>query len=422
MRDGIAILGMGCRYPGGAHSPEALWELVCAGRNGISDRRRLGRPAGVLDDLAGFDAAFFGIASGEAAEMDPAQRLLLEVTFEAIERAGLDLDALSGTATGVYLGLAISDYGRRHLLAPSGPLTPWSGTGTFLSVAAGRIAYLLGTHGPAISVDTACSSSLVSLHLAASALRAGECDLALAGGVNVVLSARVTAWLASLGALSERGQSRPFDASADGYVRGEGAGMVVLRRLSDAIADGDPILAVIAGSAVNQDGRTNGLTAPSGAAQQAVIRAALRSAGLQPGDISYVETHGTGTPLGDPVEIGALRAVYGEIDHPLGLGAVKGNLGHTETAAGVAGVIKAVEALQRGIWPPIAGLSAPNPRLGALGPLVLPTEPIPWPGDSPRVAAVSAFGMSGTNAHLILSAPPPRPAPGAVEAPAWGEG
>ena len=363
----------------------------------------------MLDDVSGFDAAFFGIPPGEAADMDPAQRLLLEVAWEAVEGAGIDPTSLAASRTGIYVGLALSDYGRRHFLAEATDgLTPWSGTGTFLSVAAGRLAYVLGTHGPAVSVDTACSSSLVTLHLAAQALRLGEADLALAGGANVLLAPQVTAWLDSLGALSPSGRCRPFDAAADGYGRGEGAGLAVLKRLDDAVRDGDPILAVIRGSAVNQDGRTNGLTAPSPRAQEAVIRSALAAADLQPHDIGFIEAHGTGTPLGDPVEISALKAVYGQgVDHTIGIGAVKGAIGHTETAAGIAGVIEAIEALRQRTFPGIPRLGDLNERLALDGtPFEIASDPRPWPDASPRRAAVSAFGMSGTNAHLILEAAP----------------
>ncbi|MEO0605096.1 MAG: polyketide synthase, partial [Myxococcota bacterium] len=325
----IAIIGVGLRLPGGIRDLDAFWQALDDGRDLVGpapadrDDPDLG-PGAYLDDVAHFDAAFFGIAPREAEEMDPAQRLLLDTAHEALERAAQPVRALDRSATGVYVGLGLSDYGRRHFLS-SDPsrLTPWSGTGAMLSVAAGRISYALGLQGPAMTVDTACSSSLVAVHLAVQALRDGTVDLALAGGANVVLSAVPSAYFAELGALANDGRCKTFAADADGYGRGEGAGMVALKRLSDALRDGDPIVGVIRGSAVNQDGRSNGLTAPSGRAQQAVVRQALTDAQLSPTDIGYVEAHGTGTPLGDPIEIDALRAVFGDREAPLTVGSVK---------------------------------------------------------------------------------------------------
>ncbi len=417
----VAIVGVGCRFAGGARSPESLWDLAHGGVDATvpvpPDRWRptpedpLPPRAALLPDLRSFDADVFHIASHEAAELDPAQRLLLEVSWEALERAAIDPSSLRGTATGVYVGLSTSDYGRRHFHAEGAELTPWSGTGALPSVASGRLAYVLGLQGPALTVDTACSSSLVAVHLACQALRDGSIDMALAGGANVLLSPQVTRYFRHLGVLAPDGRCKPFAAEADGYGRGEGAGMVVLKRLGDALADGDPIAAVIRGSAVNQDGASNGLTAPSGRAQQQVMRAALDAAGLVPADVGYVEAHGTGTPLGDPIEVRAIRAVYGERGEasPLVVGAVKGLVGHTETAAGITGLVQAIGALQRGIVPPVAGLGEISPRVRAAageGALVFPDAPHPWPSEGPRRAGVSSFGLSGTNAHVLLELPP----------------
>ncbi len=424
----IALVGVGCRFPG-ARGPESFWELLREGvdatsevpvdrwdaaaweRSG-SDGIRVPRRGAFLDAVDRFDAAFFGISPREAIEMDPVQRLLLEVTWEALEDAGLPPTSLQGTSTALYLGLGLSDYGRRHFLGEDpGRLTPWSGTGSFLSVAAGRIAYTLGLTGPALTIDTACSSSLVATHLAVAALRAGEADVALASGANLLLSPMPTVYFARLQALASDGRCKSFDARADGYGRGEGVGVVVLKRLSDALADGDPIRAVIRGTAVNQDGRSNGLTAPSGVAQQAVIRAALEDAGLSPSDIGLLEAHGTGTPLGDPIEVDALRAVFGE-HTPLQLGSVKTNIGHTETAAGVAGLIKAALALQHRSIPPHAHLTEINPRIRLDDvQFSIPTALTAWPDGLPERAGVSGFGLSGTNAHVVLEGPPAASSP-----------
>jgi acyl transferase domain-containing protein/acyl carrier protein len=426
-REPIAIVGVGARFPAGARGPDGFWRALADGVDSTTsvpasrwdaaawEREGLGPSRGsFLEGIDTFDASFFGIAPREAVEMDPAQRHLLEVAWEALEDAGIPAVGLSGTRAGVYLGLGLSDYGRRHFLgADPARLTPWSGTGTFLSVAAGRIAYTLGLAGPALTVDTACSSSLVAVHLAMQALRNGEADLALAAGANVMLSPIPTAYFARLQALSADGRCKAFDASADGYGRGEGVGVVVLKRLSDAIADGDRIRAVIRGSAVNQDGRSNGLTAPSGSAQQAVIRAALADAGLDPSEVGAVEAHGTGTPLGDPIEIDALRAVFG--GHvALRLGSVKTNFGHTETAAGVAGLLKATLALERGELPRHNHLRELNPRIRLADvDFRVVTEHTAWPEGLPRRMGVSAFGLSGTNAHLVLE---PGPSPVRVAA------
>ncbi|MCB9677472.1 MAG: SDR family NAD(P)-dependent oxidoreductase [Alphaproteobacteria bacterium] len=417
----IAVVGIGCRFPG-VRGPKAFWKALVDGvdattevppgrwdalawdRDGAVPRR-----GAFLDGIEGFDAGFFGISPREALEMDPAQRLLLQVAWEALEDAGIPATGLAGTATAVYLGLGLSDYGRRHFLGGDPTrLTPYSGTGTFLSVAAGRIAYTLGLTGPALTIDTACSSSLVAADLAVAALRSRDADLALAAGANLVISPMPTAYFARLQALAPDGRCKTFDAAADGYGRGEGVGVVVLKRLSDAIRDGDAIRAVIRGTAVNQDGRSNGLTAPSGTAQQAVIRAALADGGLVPADIGLIEAHGTGTPLGDPIEVDALRAVFGG-HTPLRLGSVKTNFGHTETAAGVAGLVKATLALEHGAIPRHNHLHELNPRirLDDVG-FEIPTAHQPWPDGLPRRAGVSSFGLSGTNAHVVLEAPPLR--------------
>ncbi|MBA2321925.1 MAG: polyketide synthase, partial [Deltaproteobacteria bacterium] len=319
----VAIVGAGMRFPGGVVDRASYWSLLSGGVDAVgnvpADRWDLDRwydadpdapgkmaikDGGFLADVATFDAEFFGIAPREALEMDPAQRLLLQVAWEALEDAGIPADRIEGTQTGVYIGLGLSDYARRHFLsAHPEKMGPYAGTGSFLSVAAGRLSYFLGLHGPAVTVDTACSSSLVSVHLALSALRSRECDVALAGGANLVLAPEPTVYFSQIHAMSPTGRCRTFDAGADGYVRGEGAGIVVLKRLSDAVSAGDRILAAIRGSAVNQDGRSNGLTAPSAKAQAACIRAALANAGVAPGAVGLVEAHGTGTPLGDPIEV-----------------------------------------------------------------------------------------------------------------------
>lgn len=430
-REPIAIIGAGLRLPGGVNDLESYARLLFEGRDGVrpvpADRwdadawtdadpdapgRMVAREAGFLDDVAGFDAAFFGISPREALEMDPVQRKLLQVAWEAFEHAGLAPDRLAGSSTGVWVGLGLSDYGRRHFLGPDPKrLTAYSGTGTFLSVASGRIAYTLGLQGPAVTVDTACSSSLVSLHLAAQSLRSGETDLALAGGANLLLAPEPSVYFTKLAALSPDGRSKAFDAAADGYGRGEGVALVVLERLSDAVRQGRRILAVLRGSAVNQDGRSNGLTAPSGRAQQAVVRSALLAAGAAPADVDFVEAHGTGTPLGDPIEMDALKAVYGAPTadgRPLWVGSVKTQIGHLETAAGVAGVLKAVVALREGRLPAQRFGRTPNPRLGLGGSRIqLAVDHAPLPAGRRALGGVSSFGLSGTNAHLVLEAPPP---------------
>ncbi|MBC8088787.1 MAG: acyltransferase domain-containing protein, partial [Phycisphaerae bacterium] len=368
------------------------------------------RFGGFLDQVDQFDAEFFGIAPVEAESMDPQQRLVLELSWEALEHAGHAPTSLAGSQTGVYLGISNSDYGRALFARPN-QINPYFSPGSAYSVAAGRVSYVLGLQGPAISVDTACSSSLVAIHLACQGLRLGECDAALAGGVNLILTPELNINFCKAGMMSRDGRCRTFDADASGYVRGEGGGMVVLRRLRDALSSGDRILAVIRGSAVNQDGRSNGLTAPNGASQEAVIRAALAAAGVEPREVGYVEAHGTGTSLGDPIEVNALSAVLNEqrqATNPLFLGSIKTNIGHLEAAAGVLGLIKSVIALDRGEIPPSLQFEKPNPLIDwTAAPLVVPTVVTPWNGlNGKRIAGVSSFGFSGTNAHVLLEAAP----------------
>ena len=438
--DDIAIVSMACRLPGGADNPEALWRLLAAGEDAITevptgrwDTAGLHDPdpdatgkayslrGGYLSGIDRFDASFFGISPREAAAMDPQQRLLLETSWEAIERAGIVPDTLNGSSTGVYIGLYDSGY---LASAALDQLDGHVGTGSASSVASGRIAYTLGLQGPAVTVDTACSSSLVALHLAARALAGGECDLALAGGATLLVTPRGHVEFSRLRGLSPSGRCSPFSADADGVVWAEGCGMVLLKRLADARRDGDRVLAVVKGSAINQDGRSQGLSAPNGPAQERVLRAALDAAGLQPHDLDHVEAHGTGTPLGDPIEAGALAAVFGPdrpAGHPLGVGSLKSNIGHTQAAAGIAGVIKTVLALGHERIP--ASLHAENPteHIGwAHGGLRLIDQPRPWPRHPERVrrAGVSAFGISGTNAHVVLEeAPEEQPAEPAADLP-----
>ncbi|AGC45620.1 polyketide synthase [Myxococcus stipitatus DSM 14675] len=419
----IAIVGLSCRFPGGADSPESYWKLLEDGVDAVrevpADRWRTSADAaehlgtrwgGFLDRVDGFDPEFFGIAPREAVAMDPQQRLLLEVAWEALDDAGLPRSRLTGTRTGVFVGASGNDYAMLQARADvEGDI--YSVIGVSNSVIAGRLAYLLDLRGPALTVDTACSSSMVALHLACQSLRNRECDAALAGGVNLVLSDRPGLWLSKLSALSPDGRCRAFDAGANGFVRGEGCGAVVLKRLSDVVAGGDNVLAVIRATAVNQDGGSNGLTAPNVLAQQALIREALASARLSPSDIGYIEAHGTGTPLGDPIETEALRATYGKSrpeGSPCYLGSVKTNLGHLESAAAMAGLIKTVLALRHEAIPKHLHFKALNPRISLEGtPFVIPTQLQPWPvSERRRYAAVSSFGMSGTNAHAILEEAP----------------
>ncbi|WP_437606619.1 beta-ketoacyl synthase N-terminal-like domain-containing protein [Sorangium sp. So ce834] len=435
----IAVIGMACRLPGGASTPEAYWRLLEDGVDAVTEipaerwrldpapdeapdpRARAVRWGGFLRDVDLFDAQFFGISPREAERMDPQQRLLLEVAWEALERGGQVPERLAGSSTGVFLGITTNDYAHLCGAFDPGAQDIHTMTGNFFSFPAGRLSYTLGLQGPSLTVDTACSSSLVAIHLACQSLRSGECALALAGGVNLLLSPVMMRLIATTGALSPDGRCKVFDAEASGFVRGEGCGLVLLKRLSDALADGDPICAVIRGSAVNQDGRSTGMTAPNVLSQQSMLKKALESAGVQASEIGYVETHGTGTSLGDPIEVEALAQVVGKPragEAGCVLGAVKTNIGHLEAAAGVAGLIKAVLALQHGAIPANLHFRALNPRIRLEGTsLSIPTRKLEWKaGGAARLAGVSAFGLSGTNAHTILEEAPPSAAASAGEA------
>ena len=429
----VAVIGVGCRFPGGADNPEAYWRLIEEGGDGIrpvpaqrwdvdalydpepgKPGRVYTRTGGYLDEVDRFDASLFEITGAEADSLDPQQRLVLETGWAALEHAGLAPAMLRGSRTGVFVGIGLDDYARLMQAAGVGTdrIDPYMGTGTGFCFAAGRLSYVLGLQGPSLSLDTACSSSLTAVHLACQSLRAGECDMALAGGVNLILSPDLTVYLCGVRALSPDGRCKTFDAAADGYGRGEGAGLVVLKRLDAALAAGDRVLAVIRGSAINHDGASSGLTVPNLEAQKAVIRAALAQAGVVPAAVDYVETHGTGTALGDPIEVAALGAVYSagrSADRPLHLGAVKAHIGHLEPAAGIAGLIKLVLALHHRTLPPQRPVGRLNPALALDAiPARISAQAAPWPApaDGDRIGAVSAFGLSGTNAHVVVAEAP----------------
>jgi acyl transferase domain-containing protein/acyl carrier protein len=419
-REPIAIVGIGCRFPGGP-TPDAFWATLDAGKDMIRelpDARSLGpwpegmpRWAGLIDDVEGFDAAFFGISPREALSLDPQQRLILELAWEVLERAGVVPATLQASRTGVFIGLCTTDYDERVRQLPEAQRSAYDLLGNAHSTAAGRVSYVLGLQGPAISVDTACSSSLVTIHLACQSLRVGDCELAIAGGVNLILAEHSTQALDSTQALAPDGRCKSFDASANGFVRGEGCGLVLLERLSDARRNGHPILAVVRGSAVNQDGRSTGMTAPNVRSQERLLRDALVNAGLTAQAIDYLECHGTGTSLGDPIEVEAISAVYGqprEDGSELVLGAVKSNIGHLEGASGVAGVVKVLLAMRHGRIPGNLHLRHVNPRIQLSGTsLRIAGAAVEWSAArGPRRAGVSSFGISGTNAHVILEEAP----------------
>jgi acyl transferase domain-containing protein len=420
----IAVVGMGCRFPGGAVGPEEFWRLLANGVDAVTeipaDRwdveafydacvtagKMYTRSGSFLTAVYDFDPQFFGISPREAINIDPQHRLLLEVAWEALEDAGQAPSELQHAPVGVFVGVMTSDYSRmgESLIDPIA--SAYLGTGTADCFAAGRLSYTLGLSGPSMTLETACSSSLVALHQATQSLRSRECDLALAGGVNLMLSPGMFVMTSALRAISADGRCKTFDEAADGYGRGEGCGVVVLKRLSDALRDRDRIQALILGSAVNHDGPSGGLTVPSGVAQQAVIRAALERAGVQPSEVGYVEAHGTGTSLGDPIELRALSKVLEpgrSHARPMVVGSVKTNFGHLEAAAGIAGLIKTVVSLQHREIPAHLHLTNPNPHISwDQTHVVIPKKRMPWHSEGRRIAGVSSFSLSGTNAHVIL--------------------
>lgn len=425
----IAVIGMACRFPGGADTPEAFWRILHDGVDTVCDipperwnvndwfdanydtpvpGRMYTRQGAFIRQVDQFDPHFFGISAREATGMDPQQRLLLEMCWESLEYAGIAPAGLKGSATGVFMGICFTDYSQYSVNSGDfSRIDAYNLLGASSSVAVGRIAYVLDLQGPVMQVDTTCSSSHLAIHLACQSLRQRECRQALAGGIQLMLSPAATIGFCRMKALSPDGRCKTFDASANGYGRGEGGGVLVLRRLSDALAEGDNILALIRGSAVNHDGSSSGLTVPNGLAQEAVIRQALANAGVPPNGVDYVEAHGTGTSLGDPIELASLEAVLcqeRDSKKPLLVGSVKTNLGHLEAGAGIASVMKVVLALQQGLIPPHLHFKTPNPLVDwHTLPIHIPTRPQPWPiTDHPRLAGVSGFSMSGTNVHLVL--------------------
>ncbi|HQR84093.1 MAG TPA: type I polyketide synthase [Polynucleobacter sp.] len=427
----IAIIGMGCRFPGGANNPDALWDLLAKGTDAITEvpstrwdihqlydadlnapGKMNTRFGGFVNNVTDFDPEFFGISPREAASMDPQQRLLLEVCWEALENADINPQILYGVSAGVFIGIIAYDYGQRILgINRINEIDAYAGTGSSLGVAAGRLSYTLGLTGPSLSVDTACSSSLVTVHLACESLKRKECNLAIAGGVNLMLEPGLSVNFSKAHMLAPDGKCKTFDSSADGYVRGEGCGVVVLKRLSDALAANDPILALIKGSAVNQDGASGGLTIPSGPSQASVIRQALKNAGCEPSAVDYIEAHGTGTSLGDPIELGSLDQVFShgrKSDHPLLVGSIKTNVGHLEAAAGIAGIMKLVLSLKHEQIPPHLNCTNPTNRFPwSEKPIQIAQHLSKWErSDKARIAGISSFGFSGTNAHILIEEAP----------------
>ena len=426
----IAIVGIGCRFPGGAASPEQFWDLLVEGRDAIGEwPAERGDPAhvfdadpsvpgklyvnrgGFIDDPGAFDTGFFAMSPREAVHVDPQHRLLLELAYEALEDGGIPVESVAGSDTGVFVGICSHDYGDIQVYPSNRALIDGhSNSGSALSLAANRISYMFDLLGPSMIVDTACSSSLTAVHLAVGSLRRGECGVALVGGVQLVLTPEQTIGFCKATMLSPDGRCAAFDASANGYVRSEGGAVVVLKPLADALVAGDRIYAVIAGTAINQDGRTVGITVPSSTGQEAVVRAALDDAGIDPSAVGYVEAHGTGTPVGDPIEANALGAVFGPAQAPgqaCAVGSAKTNLGHLEAASGMAGLCKAVLSVQRGEVPASLHFVAPNPEIDFERlRLRVVTEQEPWPGPEPRVAGINSFGFGGANAHVVVTAVP----------------
>ena len=427
-REPIAVVGIGCRFPGDVHHADAFWDLIIHGVDAVTevppDRwdvdayydpdpdapgKMVTRWGAFLKNIDQFEPQLFGISPREAISMDPQQRLLLEVVWEALEDAGQAPDTLKGSQTGVFIGIIGSEYAQLQTAGDGlNHIDTYFGSGVANSIASGRISYVLGLQGPSLSIDTACSSSLVAVHLACQSLRSRECRMALAGGVNLMLLPDTTIILTKHRLMAADGRCKTFDQAADGYVRGEGCGVVVLKRLADAVADGDRILGLIRGTAANQDGPSSGLTAPHGPSQQAVIRSALKNAGIKPAEVGYIETHGTGTSLGDPIEVLALSSVLQEgrpPSTPVYIGAIKANIGHLEAAAGIASFMKTLLVLRHKEIPPHLHMKSPNPHIPwDRLPVAVARKRIPWPPSYPRIAGVSSFGFSGTNAHMVLQA------------------
>ncbi|NER51880.1 MAG: type I polyketide synthase, partial [Symploca sp. SIO1A3] len=425
----IAIIGIGCRFPGNANTPESFWQLLSSGEDALREiplerwdinscyhpdpdtpGKMYIRHASLVSQVDRFDPEFFGISPREANSLDPQQRFLLEVTWEALERAGINPHQLENTQTGVFLGIGQNDYANLSFRQLEN-INPYDGTGNAFCFAAGRLSYFLGLQGPSLAIDTACSASLVAVHQACQSLRQGESNLALAGGVQLILSPQMTTTLSKLKALSPDGRCKTFDAAADGYGRGEGCGIVVLKRLSDAVKDGDQIWAVIRGSAVNHDGPSSGLTVPNKLAQEKLIQQALKAAKVEASQVGYIEAHGTGTSLGDPMEVRALASVFEQghnQENPLRIGSVKTNIGHLEAAAGIASLIKVVLQLQQQKIAPHLNFVNPNPYIDWENlPLEVPTQLTPWPSSGgKRVGGVSSFAISGTNSHIVLEEAP----------------